>query len=246
MEELVRPATRKSVTDDIVSLLASLVKSGKLKPGDKLPSEHQLVTMFQVGRSSVREAISFLIARNVLYAQQGRGVFVRENPGFIDSGLGLEYLPSDDSSLRYRTHIIETRMVVEVQAAGLAAERRSQKDIEKLQQANDLLAESVFGTGMPNMEAEIRFHTTIAKATGNDVLARIVKSLLSGAKVVRRITFTIPGALERAVEDHQRIIAAITAEDTEGARVAMTDHLEYVLHQVNRSAAVSTESVESK
>lgn len=227
--DLVRPAVKTTVVDDIVSLITSLIKSQRLKPGDKLPTEQEMVAMFHVSRSSVREAVRFLEARNVLVSRQGKGIFVAENPGFIETGLGLEYLPISQESFEYHDHVVETRLVIEVQTAGLAAKRRRPEEVDSLFQAVDQLAESVFGKGMPNMEAEIRFHVGIAAATQNPILARTVESLMSVNENARRLTFAIPGALERAVEEHRKIAEAIQRQDSEGARHWMKEHLTYVL-----------------
>lgn len=227
--DFIRPVVKTTVVDDIVSLITSLIKSQKLKPGEKLPTEQELVSMFNVSRSSVREAIRFLEARNVLISHQGKGIFVAENPGFIETGLGLEYLPISQESFEFHDHLLETRLLIETQTAGLAAERRTSEDVDRIYEAVDLLAKSVLGKGMPNMEAEIRFHVGIAAATQNPILARTVELLMSGNEDARKLTFTIPGALERAVEEHRQIADAIRKQDGQSARHWMQEHLTYVL-----------------
>ena len=198
--------------------VADMVSSGQLAPGEKLPSERDLADLLKVSRPSIREAMIALEVSGVIEVKTGSGIYVKDPAkryGLTDDGAG----PFE---------ILEMRLIVEPEACALAAERMLPANLVRIQQCYARM-ESTAGT--PDMEAaDCDFHTAIADATQNAVIAKSVErlwemraqSLLS--KGFHRLI--IDEGVYPALHEHQRIVAALQDRDGEAARRAMREHLE--------------------
>ena len=212
--------------DKIIRQIRGLITSGQLSPGDKLPSERKLSDVFGVGRTNVRDAIKKLEFYGILKTvpQSGTvvaGLGITALEGLITDVLKLE--KSDFASL------VETRVVLETQSARLAAERRTQEDIDAIQKALEAYERKV-KNGELAVEEDLMFHLKISEASKNSVLNSlmliitpdIVNSFLE-LKVCNDIRFVT------AADEHRQIVEHIIAQDGEAASRAMQDHLKDVI-----------------
>jgi GntR family transcriptional repressor for pyruvate dehydrogenase complex len=218
------PVKRVALTDAVVEQLHDLIASGELKMGDRLPSESELAFQLDVGRSTIREALRALSAIG-LVSRTKRGTFVSE----AMSGRLVETLTRGHLVKQTQlADLLEARQVLEVTVAFLAAQRATEEDIEKMASVYRGMLASVDDVGT-FIKCDTDFHLAVAEAAQNDVLVRmltVVRELLLEA--MAEVFATDPSIRARAMEFHSRILRAIIAEDPEGARAAMTEHLDDV------------------
>lgn len=164
------PIKRKSLTDEVVEKIQHYISSGKYKPNEKLPTEAELMEHFQVGRSTIREAVRILSNCNVVYVQHGIGIFVHPSP---ETGEPL-------SKRLQRTdveNIFEVKLLLEIKIAEKAALHRKNSDIGKMKKALENRKLCVQAGDLNGcVEADVAFHTIIAEACGNDILADLYKA----------------------------------------------------------------------
>ncbi|WP_296256187.1 MULTISPECIES: FadR/GntR family transcriptional regulator [unclassified Pseudomonas] len=212
-----------NLATDLVTDLSQRILMGSIAPGEKLPSESEIVRQHGVSRTVVREAISKLQASGLVETHQGRGTFVLQRSEPRSMRLNIE------TAFSVR-HIIELRMGLEVQAVALAAQRRTPAQWAAMRRAlddyQDLLAKED-----SCVEADRRFHLLIAEATGNPYFFEILHNL--GSAVIPRSRIA---SAERAGAslthhaylanlEHEAILAAIRRQDPDAARAAMWTHL---------------------
>ncbi len=208
--------------DQIVTQLKKLIANGSLPVGERLPSERILSERFKVGRGYVREAIRKLEFYGVLKTSPQRGTFV--------NGLGMTALSELISDvLSFQSHefrsLMETRAIMEQQAAALAARRRTDKDIAELK---EVLAryERKVKKGNPAVEEDLLFHLKIAEVSGNTVLRSllgvIAPDLVSNYRDLKVCNTT---TVALALEQHQTILTHIISGDEAAASKAMNEHL---------------------
>jgi len=224
----------RKLTSELSEILREQIVSGQLKPGDKLPTEQELIESAGVSRTVVREAIAALKAERLVISRQGVGVFVAKRLPEEPFLISTENLDRLDEFVQ----VLELRLGVEVEAAGLAARRRSAEDLEKMKAA---LAdfERELAAGEPAAEPDIAFHHAIAAATGNPHYVNLIGYFarllfVPGRRVFFSYTSLMPEDenlrpdiyLTRIRKEHDAIIAAIEEQSPERARDAMRGHLE--------------------
>jgi GntR family transcriptional repressor for pyruvate dehydrogenase complex len=196
-----------------------------MKPGDKLPTESEIMRTLGVSRTVVREAMSHLQAAALVETRHGVGTFVLEPP---PPPLGLD--PATVITMHDVLDILELRISLETEAAGLAANRRSESQLRQLREALDNFQVSA-RDGAETVAADMQFHLLIAQASSNryfhDILSHlgtniIPRSRLNSAKLAQ----DDPAAyMERVIREHEDIFSAIARQDSESARAAMRTHL---------------------
>jgi GntR family transcriptional repressor for pyruvate dehydrogenase complex len=215
----------RNLAQDIIEQIGAAIRQGVLKPGDKMPTESTLMTQHGVSRTVVREAISHLQASGLVQTRHGIGTFVLDRP---QAGLGLD--AENILTLRDVLAILELRIGVETETAGLAAARRSEEQVGELAGA---LAEmqQAMADGRSAVEADKRFHLLIAQATGNryfvDILAQLGNAIIPRARLNTPVLEQDKPAdfLGRVSREHDDIFRAIERRDPEAARAAMRTHL---------------------
>jgi len=199
------------------------IADGRLNPGDKLPSENELASHLGISRNVVREAVAQLRADGVVYARQGRGTFVMAPEERLAIRLDPETL-KDGSSLQ---SLFELRNTLETEAAGLAAERCTPGDLEEIKTAVERMS-GVERWEDGSIEADLVFHRTIAKATGNPYIHTFVSFICDQIRRsihLARYTNPLHELVEINVAEHVVIYEAIAAGDPEAARSAMQNHI---------------------
>ena len=216
---------RQQVEDQI----KAAILSGTLRGGDRLPSEAALAQQFGVGRTTVREALRSLVAQGLIETSPGArgGSFVRT----IDhSALGSALVDSVGrllalGSIRF-DEVAITRQYLEIPSVRLAAEHRTEQDLAELTGVLELQKSiSVDDPRVPKLDEQ--FHGTIARASGNRVLASFVGALHLTTEPVHYLDLS-PEVGRTTVRQHQRIVAAIADRDPVEAEAAMVEHLTYL------------------
>lgn len=205
--------------------LRDQIVSGRLRPGDRLPAEPRLCESAGLSRSTVREALRVLASQNLITTTRGvtGGSFVaRPSPAAFAATLatGLRMLVANGPVDGW--HLFEIRELVEVPAAGLAAQRRSAVDVAALRAA---LCDPSSVDLDELVAAQRAFHTTLIAAARNPVLELISRPLYDVPNE-RELAGRAPAGFWRRVDaEHRALIAAVAAGDVVAARLAASDHL---------------------
>ncbi len=216
------------LTDRVKLDLMRLIEADGLQPGDKLPPADELCRQFSVSRTVVREAIATLKAEGRLRSLRGSGVFV-ETPPPATGGLALFMAAPEE--IADILDFMEFRISVEVEAAGLAAERRTEVNLLRMAQALTQFRLHLNDKTLAT-DADRAFHRAIAEATSNrrfrlfvdEVGDRLIPRRALGATFVNQKSKT--EFLEVIAAEHQRIFDAISDRKPDEARLAMRRHLE--------------------
>ncbi len=227
---------RETLTSQLTRALGERIAQGGIKPGEKLPSEQELIDEFGVSRTVVREAISSLRASGVVATQQGVGAFVVQPeaaPPFRVDEASL-------GALAEVVAVLELRISVEAEAAALAAQRRTPEHLATLKDALQRMATSI-AAGEDAIGPDLDFHRTVAEATGNRYFLHLFNYL--GSLLIPRTrvqTFRLEGAsrrqyLDRVNGEHDAIYQAIAAQDPDSARGAMRVHLTGSRERIRRA-----------
>lgn len=225
-------------SDKIIRQIRALITSGQLNPGDRLPPERRLAEKFGVGRSVVRDAIRKLEFYGIVKTQPQSGTVIAGMGIVALEGLITDVLNIEETDFH---SLVETRVLLEVNAAGRAAQRRTEDDILHLKKALDAFVKKV-KLGDSAVEEDLLFHLKIAEASGNKVLKSLM--LIITPDIVKNFTTLNVCSDERAdktVQEHQEILGFIIDQNAPAAERAMRNHLEDLLDfsQNEKSAANS-------
>jgi GntR family transcriptional repressor for pyruvate dehydrogenase complex len=221
--------SRTTLTEDVMQHLISSIRDGEVKPGEKLPSERELSQQLDVSRSCVREALQALAMIRLIDIKPGRGAYVRSLlPEEVLDANVLSRLIQGDSLAA----LVETRMILEVEIARLAAERRTEDELLALGRIIEA-ASSEYITIDQLLAYDLEFHEELCRATNNPVLVTLYQSILPLLADSRKKVNLIPGARDKAWVFHRAIYEAVRKQDGAAARQAMTEHLEDLRGDVN-------------
>lgn len=223
------PVRRANTYDLIANSVIELVREGRLKPGDALPPERELVDRFGAGRSSVREAMRVLESRGLVTGE--RGSFRVADP--------TEALSSSFQLLMQITRgrigdLLELRRMIEVETAGNAALHRTAADVEDLRELNVRWHEILAGSLGSRAEyeeassADLRFHLRIAETAGNSTIVSVLHAMRVVAGHIYEKSISIPDIRDVVADQHEAIIEAIAAGDKLGAEEALRAHVIHV------------------
>lgn len=219
-----RIQTRK-IYEEVADSLVNMIKSGELKPGDRLDSVEQLAESFDVSRSAVREALSGMRAMGLVVMRQGEGTFVTKFDASSIQLLKNTGLLMKEEDIR---EIYEVRKILEVGAARSAALHHKPEDLIPLQKAIEAMKKAK-NNGEIGAEADMKFHMAIAKATHNDVLIHLMSSvdevMLSVLQETRQVLVYTEKKTVTLLEEHEAIYEAIKKRDSEKAYECMLTHL---------------------
>ena len=227
------PRTRpRTLASELVAALSDRIRRGHrgaLAPGHKLPTEAALMAEFGVSRTVVREALSHLQAARLVDTRHGVGTFVAaaDDPALQPAfRIGPEQL----ATLQDVVAVLELRIGVETEAAGLAAQRRGEDNLRVMRQALAEFAAAI-DAGSDAVAVDYGLHLEIAKATQNSHFAELLSTL--GSRIIPRARLDPAQALsperlaylKRVHSEHESIVDAIAARDADAARAAMRTHL---------------------
>lgn len=219
-------ARRGGLVQEVVSHLQHQIQAGQLLPGDKLPTESAVMELLGVSRTVVREAISRLQASGFVETRHGIGTFVLESPAADNFRIDSHNLATLDDVIA----VLELRISLETEAAGLAAQRASAEQLAAMADALQSFSMAIHSES-DAVPSDFQFHMEIAKATGNRHFADLMTYL--GTHLIPRTRIKTADQapegrqayLARVHGEHESIYNAIQNQDTEGARAAMRTHL---------------------
>ncbi|KEF38403.1 transcriptional regulator, GntR family [Schinkia azotoformans MEV2011] len=217
----------KKIYEEVAEAIHEMIRSGKLKPGDKLDSVQQLAENFQVGRSAIREALTSLRAMGLVEMKQGEGTYVKQfDSANITFPLSMAILMNKQDIF----NLLEVRKIIEVGSAAAAAKKRTTEQLDSMEDAlnNMKNANKEFGE-----TADLQFHLAVTEASNNPLLIQLMNQVsgLMGEsmKEIRKVwIFSNYSNLDRLYKEHMDIFKAIKEEKEEEARQAMLRHLENV------------------
>ena len=227
---------RMSVAEEVFSILHGWIISGKVNPGDKLPSQDKLAEQFNVSRNTIREAIYKLTVMGLLTTKQGAGTVVN-----ISSPTSYMASLSDHLLLHPATvrEFIEARVILEQATVRLAVIRATPNGIERLHDIIDQQADAFQKRDVDTfIQLDSEFHMELARMSGNGVLLKFletVRELLHNfiAEVSR-----LPGGIKSAFKYHKDIFEFICSRDSEKAEDKMRQHLYDVTKRIEKNIQV--------
>lgn len=225
MNEFSFPLYRNKLYEQVADQVQELIAAESLRPGDKLPCERDLAARLRVSRTVIREAIRVLSVRGLVEVKPGCGTYVRRpTPEDMATPLGLLLkLRQCPDTLN---HLYEVRCILEVECAGLAAERATDEDCAALEAAIEGMK-----TQIAEAEGFIRydwaFHSALADATHNDLFSVLLGVIGDLWREAALLSYQSPGAAESGIKYHCKILQRIRERDAEGARRTMREHLHH-------------------
>lgn len=217
----------QKIYEKVADQIKAMIESGNLSPGDKLPSVVELAELFNVGRGTVREALTALKALGLIEIRQGEGTFVKQLTSqdllgnYSNLLIGIDQIKS----------LLEVRKVLESSYVELAAKRRDYQDLINLQAALKQMEEDLQHS-THGEEADWKFHYAIAKATKNEMLVYLIETISDAMKnnlhASRVILYKKEGMPQKLLNEHRQIYAAIEQQDGEAAKKLLSHHLQEV------------------
>ena len=204
----IRTERKPKLSERVVAALRSQVLSGEISPGQKMPTENQLTETFGVSRTVIREAIATLAADGLVEPRQGAGVFVRDHPMLAFGSISLDI----GNKISQAINVLEVRMGIEIESAGLAALRHNSAQEAAIQEAF-FEFERLLALDQATGKTDFAFHRAIAAATGNPFYVEVLDAL--GA---RKSAFAAAALLDRPGEpglDGARGLVDIVAVEAE-------------------------------
>jgi GntR family transcriptional regulator, sialic acid-inducible nan operon repressor len=222
---VIDPIPRRKLYQEVLDRLLSRITSGEYASGDQLPSERQLMEMFQVGRPAIREAIQTLSHMGLVTITHGERA--RVTPITAEkvieqvAGSARHFLATAPENLE---HLKEARVFFEVGMVRLAAERASPEDIQRLERRLQEHRDSL--DDLSNfLPRDMAFHREIAAISGNPIYSAVSQAMFNWLAAYHVDLLRAPGAERITIEEHEKIFAAVAARNPEDAGTAMADHL---------------------
>lgn len=219
------PKRRRKLSDQVQERLLELIQSSAMAPGDELPSERELMQAFNVGRPAVREAMQGLQSRGLLEIRHGgRARIAEPSIGRMVEQMGETMRHLLTHSPATLEHLKEARATFELEMVRLAARRRSEADLARLERVVEA-AEAVRADPPRFIEYDGLLHREIAAISGNPIFAALSEALFGWLSHFHVDMVRVPGAEQLTLDEHRLIVEAIAAREPEKAARAMLDHL---------------------
>lgn len=215
---------REHLPIKVADLISRRISAGDLKPGDRLPTEQAMAARLGVSRNVVREAMARLRSDGLVQARQGVGAFLARTDAASALRIDAEAL----NDQREFAHLFELRAILEIRAAGLAAERRAPRGMNELKGALERMRGSEkWAEG--GVDADLDFHRAVARATGNPYLAKVAAFLSEQVREsivkTRERLKSVTEVVDVTIAEHQAIADAIRSKSPAAARRAMARHI---------------------
>lgn len=225
MSVIFKPVNNQTIRIQVVEQIVKMIREGRLKPGDQLPSERVVAEQMGISRPTVREAFAALEVVGMVETRIGQGTFIKT--------VDLESLKYRAESLfvdeRSPFETLEVRKILESHSAALAASRGTDENILEIEKALQVLSEEATEYQTWSDTADIMFHKAIANASGNSVLLDVLNILLDISHhrlwlKLKEIGRLVPGSLEKDLQEHRSIFEAIKERNPEKAQDAVWKH----------------------
>lgn len=227
---VVAPIEKTRVAEAAFDQLISFVVKSHWRAGDKIPPERELCQQLGIARTSLREALKAMEMIGMLDSRVGDGTFVCPRSEFLARPLLWTFTGMDHEELR---DILEARLFMERDLAGLAAERGAEEQVDKIGEALQVMRQRL-GDGASILDADMDFHQAIAEAAHNDVMRMAVQLLRNLIRhwIERKLEMEDVGV--KTLDQHAAIYKAIRKRDPAAAREAMRKHLQDTVSLVNQ------------
>lgn len=217
---------RQPLAEQIAAQLVMMIQSREISSEERLPNEFELAERLGVGRGTVREAVKQLAARNVLEIRRGKGTYVSAKPGLIHDPLGFDFI---EDKKKLVNDLLKVRLVLEPWVAAEAACNASERELRQIYQCCERVEQSV-SAGSYEVEADIEFHTAIARGTQNMVVPILIPIINQSIPLF--VEFTGSKLQNQSVIIHKEIADAIARHDAEAAKSAMEKHIKENRQQI--------------
>jgi len=228
---------RINVSEQVMKQMIEMLSSGIIKPGDRFTSENELAKQLGVSRVSVRAAIHQLVGMGVLIVRHGDGTFVSDSMGSHLHSRLLSSLLTDKIQLQ---EVLEFRLIVEVGAAKMAAEKSHQEDIALLRECELDMAKSFEDVSSFAMH-DLKYHNALALISGNSLMIRTIALLQEIYSAAMTETIKIRGS-KAGIFNHKLLTDAIEAHDIKLAEQLMTEHIQSVIEHLKETHSKGVES----
>jgi GntR family transcriptional repressor for pyruvate dehydrogenase complex len=218
------PVPRTTLSEQVAKSLAARITAGDWQPGAKLPSEAALCKAFSVGRSSLREALTSLAFIGLIRMRAGGGSYVAEQPSayFTSPWLNSGLLTSEKALAEF----VEARLILEIELAGLCAERISPSELNEMEVLVDRMKLSIDDNADEFWKLDLSFHLSMGIAAKNDVLNNILKGIREQMLELISKSLLLREGMEQAVHQHAKVLEAVRHRNPTKAREAMRNHLQ--------------------
>ena len=211
-------AKQNRLYEDAMVRLAEHIRKGRLKPGDRLPSERDLAAQMKISRATLREALRVMQLQGIIESRRGAGNYVASGNA-EEIALALDHLAFHD--------IFELRLLIEPSIAALAAQRATPQDISRLETILSRQEQEIIGNRFIADTDEV-FHSALAESTHNHALMKIGTMLIQIIAPSRKKKLQTPQRARLSLVSHQAIVAAVRSRDAQRARSQMEEHLHSV------------------
>ncbi len=218
---LLEPLKKTRLYEEIVDQLITLMKMGKLKPGDKLPSERQLSEELHVSRTAIREALRSMESMGYIDSKVGGGTYVKSVT--LDNVMDpFTVMLSQDEKLI--SELVDVRLLLEGEIASLAAKNATDEQIADVRRCLEDMKNDIESGGI-GLNGDNEFHSLLAKIANNSALMLILNMCSELLSKTREATLTIEGMPQIALDDHLEILAALEEHSPTLATKLMRKHL---------------------
>jgi len=228
---LIKPIKKINVAEQAIEKVYELIKERKLQIGDKIPTERELANILGISRSSLREGLKVLEMIGVVKIIQGKGIII-ENSSLSNSiitPLTFSILLNKNTFLE----LFEARKLIEVECAGLAAERITPEELKEIEEIYKLLIKHKDNRD-ESIKYEITLHEKINSIAKNNILEDILSSMRRLLKESRDATVPQKGVSQETINNHKKLIKALSEKDSSKARRIMFEHLDVVSKRLNK------------
>ncbi|RID88401.1 FadR family transcriptional regulator [Peribacillus asahii] len=226
---------KKKAYQVIVDQINEYFLNGKLKPGDKLPTERELASRFNVSRTSVREALRKLEIKGIIEIKQGSGSFIKTS-----ENLAVEEISSTimNAEKKLIYEMLEFRRMLEVECASLASQRATSEDLNRIREALEMMDHDKNDVEL-GLQADLNFHISIVYASHNSIFLQLIKTL-SGhmqdtIRATRRQIMANPKRNQDTINEHKEIYLAIATGDADQAAQLMEKHIIQIRKELTES-----------
>ncbi len=218
-----KPVSRTTLSEQVAMQLAAELQAKRWQPGEKLPSEAELCKVFNVGRSTLREALKSLAFIGMIRMRAGGGSYVADQRSkYMDGPLLAKGVLNTEKDV---TDLSEARLLLETEVAGLCAERATEQDFRTLEKIVNEMKSAIGKGGEGFKELDVTFHLTIAAASKNLILAALLKHIRAGLEELITKSLLLPAGMELAHKQHRAILEVLKQRNPGKARQAMRSHL---------------------
>ncbi|MDZ4797389.1 MAG: transcriptional regulator NanR [Bryobacteraceae bacterium] len=220
-----QPIVRRKIADEVKDRLVAMIRSGELRPGDRLPSERDLMDTFSVGRPAIREALQSLDSAGLIVISHGERarIAVPDTRTMFDR-IGQTMLHLLQVSPTTLQDLKQARILFEAGMVSMVASSATEADIDRLKQALERQRQCV-DEPAEFVKGDMAFHTAVAAVTGNSVCVLLSEAMLDWLFQFRHDLLRLPGSELITLAEHERLLAAIAAHDPVEAERAMREHL---------------------